>query len=377
MEVLQRVAMRLQAATRDADTAARLSGDEFLVLVDCEGLDGGPERVAGRLRDLSRERCELETAPGRQLSITASIGIAYGLDQSAEELVAEADVALYVAKTSGKNRYVVFAPGMETAAQDRLRLEMDLADALEQHELFLVYQPTIDLRTERTIAVEALLRWRHPARGVLEPERFLTIAEESGLIVEIGRWVLMQACRQTATWNARGFELGVAVNISARQLDDQFPATVRGALDASGLDPSRLMLEITESTLVDDTGATVRLLSAIKALGVKVAIDDFGSGYSSLAYLRQFPVDQLKIDQAFVQGVAGSRESSALANTLLRLGRSLHLETLAEGVEDAAQLRALRRHQCDQGQGFLFAHPLEPAELERFLQDQGHQSLAS
>jgi diguanylate cyclase (GGDEF)-like protein len=376
-EVLQRVAMRLQAATRDADTAARLSGDEFLVLVDCEGLDGGPERVAGRLRDLSRERCELETAPGRQLSITASIGIAYGLDQSAEELVAEADVALYVAKTSGKNRYVVFAPGMETAAQDRLRLEMDLADALEQHELFLVYQPTIDLRTERTIAVEALLRWRHPARGVLEPERFLTIAEESGLIVEIGRWVLMQACRQTATWNARGFELGVAVNISARQLDDQFPATVRGALDASGLDPSRLMLEITESTLVDDTGATARLLSAIKALGVKVAIDDFGSGYSSLAYLRQFPVDQLKIDQAFVQGVAGSRESSALANTLLRLGRSLHLETLAEGVEDAAQLRALRRHQCDQGQGFLFAHPLEPAELERFLQDQGHQSLAS
>ncbi len=375
--MLERVAAGLRAATRDADTAARLSGDEFLVLVDCDGLDGGAERVAGRLLDLSRERCKLETVPGRQLSITVSIGIAYGLDQSAEELLGEADIALYVAKTSGKNRYVVFAPGMETSAQDRLRLEMDLQDALEQDELFLVYQPTVELRTDRTVGVEALLRWRHPDRGVLEPERFIPIADESGLIVEIGRWVLMQACQQTAAWNARGYELGVAVNVSARQLDDELPVAVQEALDTSGLDPSQLTLEISESTLVDDTGMTVRLLAAIKALGVRVAIDDFGSGYSSLACLRQFPVDQLKIDQAFVQGVAGTREASAVANTLLRLGRSLGVETIAEGVEETAQLRALKRHHCDRGQGFLFAHPLEPAELERYLDDQGHQSIAS
>ena len=376
-EVLQRVAARLRAATRESDTAARLSGDEFLVLVDCERLDGGAERVAQRLLDLSRDRCELETVPGRQLSISVSVGIAYGLDETAEELLADADVGLYVAKTTGKNRYVAFEPGMETAAQDRLRLEMDLADALEQQELFLAYQPTVELVTERVVGVEALLRWRHPTRGVLPPERFVPIAEESGLIVEIGRWALMQACRQTALWHARGHELGVSVNVSPRQLSDELIMDVQRALSASGLDAASLTLEITESTLVGDTHTTVRLLGAIKNLGVRVAIDDFGSGYASLAYLRQFPVDLLKIDSSFIRGVADSQESAALTDTLLRLGRTLHLETLAEGIEDTAQLQALRRHRCDQGQGFLFAHPLEPAELEAFLEASGQEPLAS
>ena len=376
-EVLQRVATRLRAATREVDTAARLSGDEFLVLVDCDRLDGGAERVAQRLLALWRERCELETVPGRQLSITVSVGIAHGIDETAEELLAEADVGLYVAKTTGKNRYVVFEPGMETAAQDRLRLEMDLADALDQRELFLAYQPTIDLRTNRVVGVEALLRWRHPIRGVLLPERFMPIAEESGLIVEIGRWVLMQACRQMAAWHARGHELDVSVNVSPRQIGGELVADVRRALDSSGLQPRSLTLEITESMLVGDAGSTVRLLAAIKALGVRVAIDDFGSGYGSLACLRQFPVDLLKIDPSFVQGVTTSKESAALTNTLLRLGKTLRLQTLAEGIEDPAQLRALRRQRCDQGQGFLFAEPLEPADLEAFLEAQREEPLAS
>ena len=376
-EVLRRVATRLRAATRASDTAARLSGDEFLVLVDCESLDGGAERVAQRLLDLSRDRCELETVPGRHLTISVSVGIAYGLDQTAEELLADADVGLYVAKTTGKNRYVAFEPGMETAAQDRLRLEMDLSDALEHQELFLAYQPTIDLRSDRVVGVEALLRWRHPIRGVLLPEWFIPIAEESGLIVEIGRWVLMQACRQTAAWHARGYDLAVSVNVSPRQIGGELVADVRRALGSSGLDPASLTLEITESTLVGDAGATVQLLAAIRALGVRVAIDDFGSGYRSLAYLRQFPVDQLKIDQSFIRGVAASKESAALTNTLLRLGKTLRLTTLAEGIEDPAQLRALKRQRCDQGQGLLFAHPLEPAELETFLDAQGEEPLAS
>ncbi len=320
-EVLQRVAARLRAATREADTAARLSGDEFLVLLDSERLDGGAERVAQRLLDLSHERCELATVPGRPLSISVSVGIAYGLDHTSEELLAEADVGLYVAKTSGKNRYVVFEPGMETAAQDRLRLEMDLADALERGELFLVYQPTVELRSERVVGVEALLRWRHPARGVLPPERFIPIAEESGLIVEIGRWVLMQACRQMAAWHAQGYELAVSVNVPRRQLGDELMADVRRALSASGLDAASLALEVTDSTLGGEARATVRL---------------FGS--------------------------------------------TLDLETRVDGVtdvEDLARLRSLNHHPNDPGEEFRFAHPLEPGELEAFLEVQGQEPLAS
>ena len=244
---------------------------------------------------------------GRQLSITVSVGVAHGIDETAEELLAEADVGLYVAKTTGKNRYVGVRARDGDSGPGQARLEMDLADALEQRELFLAYQPTIDLRTDRVVGVEALLRWRHPIRGVLLPERFMPIAEESGLIVEIGRWVLMQACRQMAAWHARGHELDVSVNVSPRQIGGELVADVRRALDSSGLQPGSLTLEITESMLVGDAGSTVRLLAAIKALGVRVAIDDFGSGYGSLACLRQFPVDLLKIDPSFVQGVTTSR----------------------------------------------------------------------
>ena len=377
-EILREIAGRLRSVIRESDTAARLSGDEFVVLLDNLTVDAGVELVAERLLNVVREPYEARAEIGRRLSVTASIGVAYGLHGTAEGLLAEADTALYVAKSSGKNGYVVFEPGMETAAQDRLRLEMDLATALADGELFLVYQPTFELQSERAIGVEALLRWQHPDRGLIMPDVFIPIAEESGMIVPIGRWVLEQACRQGAIWRARGHALGISVNVSARQLDDdELIEDVRGALRDSGLDAAALTLEITETTLMRDADATVERLVALKDLGLRVAIDDFGAGYSSLAYLRKFPVDSLKIDRSFIQGVAGSRRAAGLMHALVRLGKTLKLETLAEGIEDRSQLLALQHQHCDQGQGFLFARPLEADAIEQFLDTHGSQRIAS
>jgi diguanylate cyclase (GGDEF)-like protein len=351
-ELLRTVAGRLAGVVREADTAARLGGDEFVVLVEGSTLDAGPELVAERLLEVLRQPYELGGGVGRSLSLTASIGVAAGLRDSADELLRDADLALYEAKDAGRDRYVLFESDMQTIAQDRLTLELDLGEALDAQELFLQYQPTFDLRTETVVGVEALLRWRHPTRGVLVPDEFIPVAEESGLIVPIGRWVLREACSQAAAWQERGMQLGIAVNVSGRQLEaDELIDDVSAALEASGLEPSSLTLEVTETVLMSDTEASAVRLRALKGLGVRIAIDDFGTGYSSLAYLRQFPADALKIDRSFVKGMAASRQSSALVHTLVQLGRTLHLETLAEGIEDDAQLQALRREQCDQGQG--------------------------
>jgi len=367
-ELLRIVAARLTGVVREGDTAARLSGDEFVVLVEGSSLDAGPELVAERLLDVLRQPCDMNSRVGRQLSITASVGVAMGLRESADELLRDADVALYEAKAAGKNRCMLFQSSMHTAAHDRLALEMDLAEALHNDELFLLYQPTFDLQSEAVIGVEALIRWRHPTRGVLPPLTFIPIAEESGQIVPIGRWVLRSACEQAAAWHRQGHRIGVAVNVSAHQLDhDELIEDVRQALADSGLDPAALTLEITETALMRDTIATARRLTALKELGVRIAIDDFGTGYSSLAYLRQFPVDALKIDRSFISGIAASKESAALIHTLVQLGKTLHLETLAEGIEEQTQLRALQRQHCDHGQGFLFARPLDVAAIEEFL----------
>ena len=372
-ELLRMVAARLSGVVREGDTAARLGGDEFVVLVEGSTLDAGPELVAERLLEVLRQPYELGDKGGRRLSLTVSIGVAAGLRADADELLRDADIALYEAKAAGRNRYVMFRSDMQTLVQDKLRLEMDLAEALERDELFILYQPTFDLRTEQVIGVEALLRWRHPTRGVLAPDEFIPIAEESRLIVPIGRWVLEQACMQAASWRERGLQLDVAVNVSGRQLDaDELIDHVRGALQASGLEPAALTLEVTETTLMADAEASAGRLRALKSLGVRIAIDDFGTGYSSLAYLRQFPADALKIDRSFVASMTGSRQSTALVHTLVQLGRTLHLETLAEGIEDEAQLKTLRREQCDQGQGFLFARPLDVEELEEFLAGSEH-----
>jgi diguanylate cyclase (GGDEF)-like protein len=367
-ELLRIVAQRLRSVVREGDTAARLGGDEFVVLLEGATLDAGAELVAERLLEVLRQPYDLSDRGGRELLLTASIGIAEGLRDTADELLAEADVALYEAKASGKNRWVQFEAEMQTAARTKLTLELDLAGALERDELYLVYQPTFDLRSQEVIGVEALLRWQHPERGLVSPQDFIPIAEGNGLIVLLGRWVLHEACRQAKAWHDDGYELGVAVNVSARQLDDDvILADVEKALERSGLDPGRLTLEITETALMRDPQMTARQLRALKDLGVRIAIDDFGTGYSSLAYLRQFPADALKIDRSFIGEIAHSRESDALIHTLVQLGKTLDIETLAEGIEDESQLHALQREDCDSGQGFWFSRPLEAGALEPFL----------
>jgi diguanylate cyclase (GGDEF)-like protein len=367
-ELLRIVASRLESVVRGGDTAARLGGDEFVVLVEGSTLDAGPELVAERLIDVLCEPYEMNGEIGRTLSLTASVGIASGLRGTAEELLRDADTALYQAKAAGKNRYVLFQSAMQTAIQDRLTIQMDLADALDQDELFLLYQPTFDLRSERVIGVEALIRWRHPTHGILQPADFIPLAEQTGLIVPIGRWVLGEACRQAAAWHADGHHIGMSVNVSARQLDtDELIDDVRHALEEYALDPATLTLEVTETVLMRDPAATAARLRSLKQLGVRIAIDDFGTGYSSLAYLREFPADALKIDRSFITGIASSKQSTALIRTLVQLGKTLEIETLAEGIEDQAQLETLQREQCDQGQGFLFSRPLAVEAVDAFL----------
>jgi predicted signal transduction protein with EAL and GGDEF domain len=354
---------------RESDTAARLAGDEFLVLLDSSTLDAGPELVAERLLRVLGEPYDLRAQIGRQVSATASIGLALAEQASAEELLADADVALYAAKAAGKNRCIVFESAMQTAVQDRLAFELDLGEALDNNQLFLVYQPIFDLSTELPTGVEALLRWRHPTRGIVAPDVFIPIAEANGSIVTIGRWVLQQACRQAARWHARGHALAISVNVSGRQLDhDELIDDVQDALGATGLDASALTIEITETALMKDPKAAAGRLTRLKALGVRVAIDDFGTGYSSLSYLRQFAVDAIKIDRSFINTIATSKESTALIHTLVQLGKTLGLQTLGEGIEHPAQLQHLQAEECDQGQGFLYARPMDLDEIDQFLE---------
>jgi diguanylate cyclase (GGDEF)-like protein len=369
-EVLRQVGARLKAAMRENDTVGRIGGDEFVMLIDSVGIYTAPELVAERILDVLRQPMLLADRERAPISITASIGIATGRPGSAEDLMQDADLALYKAKASGKNGYVKFETAMQTAAQDRIHLEMDLANALEQHQLFLVYQPMLDLDSEKVVGVEALLRWRHPLSGVVSPAVFIPIAEDTGTIIPIGRWVLEQACTQGAAWHGRGYPLNISVNASARQLErSEFIDEVRAALKASGLPAASLTIEITETVLMRKPDQTAKLLDDLKALGVRIAVDDFGTGYSSLAYLRQFPVDSLKIDRTFIISLELSSEAHALTHTLIQLGKALGLQTLAEGVEQHSQVRELQREGCDLAQGFLFARPLAADIVERFLSD--------
>jgi diguanylate cyclase (GGDEF)-like protein len=369
-EVLRQVGARLKATLRDNDTVGRIGGDEFVMLVDSIGLDAAPELVAERILEVLRQPVVLPAGARAPILLTASIGIAAGRPASAEALLKDADLALYEAKTAGKDTYVTFVSAMQTASQDRIHLEMDLAGALDADQLFLVYQPMLDLESERVVGVEALLRWRHPTADVIGPDVFIPIAEENGLIVGIGHWVLEQACAQAAAWRSSGYALNMSVNVSARQLErTEFVDEVRGVLGRTGMNPRDLTLEITETALMREPDRTASLLSQLKALGIRIAVDDFGTGYSSLAYLRQFPVDSLKIDRTFITGLAVSSEAQALAHTLIQLGKALGLQTLAEGVEDHDQVRELQREGCDLAQGFLFARPLKADGFESFLRD--------
>ena len=257
---------------------------------------------------------------------------------------------------------------MQTVLRSRHELEMDLQAAIGTEQFFLLYQPIFELGDMSVMGVEALLRWRHPTRGALRPDEFIPALEASGLIIPVGRWVLHEACRQAMEWRRRGQVTKMSVNASARQFDaDSFLDDVRGALASSGLPPDDLIIEITETSLMRNTTTAQKQLLALKGLGVRLAIDDFGTGYSSLAYLQQFPVDSLKIDRSFISGMAKSPEGDALIHTLIQLGKAMHLETLAEGIEESSQLTQLQAENCDVGQGFLFARPLAPDEVEAFF----------
>jgi diguanylate cyclase (GGDEF)-like protein len=362
-ELLRQIASRLTRVVRDSETAARLAGDEFVVLVD-----GAPQLVAERLLVALREPYDMTLEMGRQLSLTASIGIAVGKRETAEELLRDADVALYEAKRAGGNRYVVFDAAMATKTRDLLTVKTDLGKATRRNQLFLLYQPTFDLHTGRPIGVEALIRWRHPERGILRPAKFIPIAEASELIVPIGRWVLKTACRQAAAWHGLGHALGMSVNVSASQIArPDLLQDVYDALNDSGLDPRMLTLEVTEATLMRDAAATAQRLVSLKELGVHIAIDDFGTGYSSLPYLSRSPVDMLKIDRSFINDIGASAEAETLARTLVQVGRSMNIATLGKGIEDTDQLLTLQREHCDLGQGFLLGQPLSAGAIEEFL----------
>ena len=364
-ELLRVVAHRLQETVRASDTVGRLGGDEFVVLVEGRSLSSGPEPVARRIMAALRDPIELE---GEPVMMSASIGVADGPRAGADEWLRDADIALYAAKDAGKHTFVVFEASMQEAISERVALERDLTQALEHQQLFLVYQPTFDLGTGRTTGVEALLRWDHPTRGVIEPDDFVPLAEESGTIVPIGRWVLQQACQQAAAWRRQGHQLTMAVNVSGRQLDhDGLLDDVRDALHSSGLDPTSLVLELTETTLMRDAASAEHQLGALKALGIGLAIDDFGTGYSSMAYLQRFPVDAIKIDQTFISGMGTPGEPANLIHALVQLGKTLGLDTLAEGIERPDQLEGLLAEHCDRGQGFLYSRPLSPEQVERFL----------
>jgi diguanylate cyclase (GGDEF)-like protein len=368
-ELLQAVTARLNGVVRDTDALGRLGGDEFVVISEELTLSVGPELIAERLLDALKEPFKLGADKETRVTVTASIGIAAGYRTSAEELLRDADIAMYRAKWDGKNRHVVFETGMQDTVQSRMELEMDLREALNKDEFFLAYQPTIDLSDMSPNGVEALIRWKHPTRGVVQPDDFISLLEETGLIVEVGKWVLQQACRQGAAWRAAGYPIGMAVNVSGRQLDtDQLIADIEGALSDSGLDPEALTIEITETTLMRNIEETARRLTTIKALGIRIAIDDFGTGYSSLAHLQRFPVDALKIDRSFILGLKHNQEGETLIRTLVQLGKSLSIETFAEGIEQQEELSLLRGENCDSGQGFLFARPLDVTATEKFLQ---------
>jgi len=367
-ELLKTVASRFVGVMPATDTVGRLEGDQFVVLAEGVSLSAGPELLAERLLDALREPFHVWGFEDLPLTLSASIGIATNDREPPHDLLRDADIALYQAKARGKNGYVLFKPEMKSSAMDRLELEIDLRTALEDNQFFLLYQPVFDLESVNVCGAEALLRWRHPARGIVGPDSFIPMLEATGMIVPVGLWVLRQACRQAAAWHRLGHQLKVSVNVSMRQLEtDEFVDRVQETLTATTLRPDLLSLEVAETSLMRDTEATIRRLQRLKELGVLVAIDDFGTGCSSLAYLRQFPIDALKIDRSFVAAMADSPESSNFIRTLVQLGQALGLETLAEGIEEDWQLKRLQDQRCDFGQGFLFSQPIAPEALEAIM----------
>jgi diguanylate cyclase (GGDEF)-like protein/PAS domain S-box-containing protein len=364
---LKEIAARIVRSARPSDTVARLGGDEFVVLLESISAPPIVDDVANRILDIVRQPFMLH---GRNVRISASVGIAVseGASSTPGSLLRDADIAMYAAKAAGRDRCHRFEAAMHSRANQQFRLINDLNHSLERDELVVFYQPSIDLEGARLEGVEALLRWQHPENGLIMPDVFIPIAEQSGLIVPIGRWVLEQACAQAVAWRpvlTPGQPFVMEVNVSGHQLNhESLVPDIRHILENSGLEPENLVLEITESVLMNDINTVVKRLRELKNIGVSIAIDDFGTGYSSLAYLRQLPIDILKIDKTFVDAAsAGDPGGDAIMRAILDLAKGLNLRTIAEGVEEANQAIYLTDLGCDSAQGYFYARPMPPDEL--------------
>lgn len=364
--ILLMVAKRLENAVRDAGIVSRQGGDEFIVFLENVGKEEAV-RLSQRLLDQFLEPLEYG---GQRYYVTPSIGISlYPFDGTDEDtLIKTADTAMYHAKARGKNNFQFYTPEMLGVSSRKMELENGLRRALERQELSMVYQPQVELATGRTVGMEALVRWEHPENGLLSPGEFIPLAEETGLIVPLGKWVLEQACLQSREWQAAGFKpIPMSVNISVRQMeDDRFVDTVTEVLERTGLDPRHLELEITES-IMQNIERSTQILNRLKKLGLRIAIDDFGMGYSSLSYLKHLPIDTLKIDKAFIDDIDSQSEQGAMVKTIIDMGNHMRFTIIAEGIESESQVKFLIWNGCKIGQGYRFSRPIAAGQAERFL----------
>jgi diguanylate cyclase (GGDEF)-like protein len=369
-ELLRAVARRLEACIRPEDTVARLSGDEFAILLESITDTSDAGRVAERIEEALSFPINLA---GAEVTTSASMGIVTSsmLHDQPEQLLRSADMAMYRAKAAGRARYEMFDRAMHTDALERLRLETDLRRAVELGEFVLHYQPLVSLRTGRVTGLEALVRWQHPDRGLVHPADFITIAEETGLIVPIGKWVLFEACRQITEWQSahpRDEPLTIGVNLSVKQFSQpDLVDQIRAALQTTGASAASLRLEITESAIIDKGIAAISILSRIRELGAQVYLDDFGTGYSSLSYLHGLPIDAIKIDRAFISSMDTDDKNLRLVRTILTLAEIVGVRAEAEGISTSEQLRELRALNCEQGQGYLFSAPITREAVDEVL----------
>ena len=364
--LLKIVSTRIRSAIREEDTVARFGGDEFTVLIHIIGKIEDAGKIAQKILDALKTPITIDE---RDFVVTSSIGISvYPLDGAdGETLIRNADTAMYRAKDLGRNSYQFYAATMNHKALEALEIENGLRRALANNEFVLYYQPLVDVTSATVFGLEALIRWQHPELGLLRPDRFIPAAEQSGLIIAIGRWVLHEACKQAAEWHRRGHKVVMAVNLSGRQFSDvDLINHIQDALASAGLKPEYLELEITEGYAMKDVQKAIQTLKQLKSIGVRIAIDDFGTGYSCLSYLKQFPIDTLKLDGSFVRDLAAP-EDAQIALGVIALAHSLKLKVIAEGVETISQLAFLKEHACDRLQGYLFSRPMPPANFDRFM----------
>jgi diguanylate cyclase (GGDEF)-like protein len=367
-QLLQKIATRLRKKLRAVDIIARLGGDEFVILIE---EISNPGQVTTVARTVLSTVMKPVTIMDQECRVTASIGISIYPKDGADEqsLMKNADIAMYFAKEEGKNNYQFYSKGIKTQSIERLSIETNLRQALKRKEFYLYYQAKIDFRTGTITGVEALLRWQNPSLGSVSPVQFIPVAEETGLIVPIGRWVLKTACAQNAAWQRQGLPpICMAVNLSLRQLTDEgLLDDIRTALKDADLAPNLLELEITESMMMHDPERMIRVLSGIKDIGVRLAIDDFGTGYSSLAQVKHFPIDTIKVDRSFIRNIPNNSEDKAITEAIITMGKTLSLTVVAEGVETQEQIEFLQKHACDEMQGYYFSKPVTPDQFTDLL----------